>query len=130
MMLVSFDPNNVADVERIVILLGCHRPQGGDSTLLLRFLAACTRAAPGGRVPTGALYELFVAWCRAMGEQPWSAPRRRELAFAMRQRGFAIGKSHDRFWIGIELTKSVADFLDAGGGSLKATAGTIPQEVR
>jgi hypothetical protein len=130
MMLVSFDPNNKEDVERVKILLGRSRLRGGDSTALALFLAACTRAAPGGRVNTVSLYELFVAWCRAMGGHARSAPHRRALAWGMRERGFVLGKSGFRYWAGIELTRSVADFLDADGKPLKAAAGTIPQEVR
>jgi hypothetical protein len=129
MMLVSFDPNNKEDVERVMILLGRSRLRGGDSTALALFLAACTRAAPGGRVPTGALYELFVAWCRAMGGHARSAPHRRALAWGMRERGFALGRSDVRYWAGIELTRSVADFLDADGKPLKAAAETISREA-
>jgi putative DNA primase/helicase len=118
-MQVSFDPDNVADVERVMILLGRRRPRGGDSTPLPRFLAACTRAAPGSRVSKVSLYELFVAWCRAEGERPWST---RALTWGMLERGFALGKSRFRYWAGIELTRSVADFSTPGGKPLKAAA--------
>ena len=125
-MQISFDPNNQADVERVMILLGRRRPRGGESTALARFLAACTRAVPTSRVHTVALYELFSAWCRAEGERPWSS---RALTWGMRERGFTLGKSRFRFWGGIELTRSVADFLDAGGKPLKAAAETISREA-
>lgn len=124
-MLVSFDPNNVADTERVLVLLGRHRPRGGDSTLS-RFLAACTRSAPGSRVATTALHKLFVVWCRAKGERPWSD---RALVWGMRERGFALGKSHFRYWTGIELMKAAADFVDADGKPLKAAAETISREA-
>jgi hypothetical protein len=125
-MLVSFDPENVADVERVMMLLSRRRPRGGDSTPLPRFLTACTRAAPGGRVNMVSFYELFIAWCRAEGERPWS---RRALTWGMRERGYAHRKSRVRYWVGIELTRSVADFLDADGKPLKAAAETISREA-
>jgi hypothetical protein len=125
-MLVSFDPHNGADVERVMILLGRRRPRGADSTALARFLAACTRVVPTSRVHTVAHFELFTAWCRAEGERPWSS---RALTWGMRERGFTLGKSRFRFWVGIELTRSPADFLDAGGKPLKAAAETISRET-
>jgi hypothetical protein len=125
-MQVSFDPDNVADVERVMILLGRRRPRGGEGTALARFLAACTRAAPGGRACKMTLQELFAAWCRAEGERQWSS---RALTWGMLERGFALRKSRIRYWVGIELTRSVADFLDAGGKPVKAAAETISRET-
>jgi DNA primase len=120
-MQVSFDPDNVADVERVMILLSRRRPRGGDATPLARFLAACTRVSPGSRVSKVSFYELFIAWCRAEGERPWST---RAVTWGMLERGFAIGKSRFQYWAGIELTRSVADFVDSGGKApLKTPAG-------
>jgi hypothetical protein len=125
-MQVSFDPDNVADVERVMILLGRRRPRGGNFAPLPRFLAACTRAAPGGRACKIALQEIFAVWCRAEGERPWSS---RALTWGMLERGFALRKSRVRYWVGIEITRTAADFLDAGGKPLKAAAETISREA-
>lgn len=80
-----------------------------DSDPLGRFLEAAIAAAPGERVRSSALYDVFAAWARASGERVWSA---KGLTLAMKERGFQALRSNGMQWRDIRLTASVFDFED------------------
>lgn len=83
-----------------------------DSDALGRFLTVCTAAAEGARVQSSELHRLFVVWARANGEKEWSATG---LGKAMRERGFQSLHSNVNWWVGIQLVRQVADFVDHEG---------------
>lgn len=83
-----------------------------DSDPLGRFLGSCTRQALGKRVQATDMHALFCAWAKTNGETIWSA---KGLGAALRERGIAAKKSVNVFWLDIELTKIVADFVDGVG---------------
>jgi putative DNA primase/helicase len=72
-----------------------------------RFLADCTRDAPGARVPSHRLHGVFEAWAKANGAPVW---KQTGLGRAMTDRGYHNTKSGTHFWLDIELTKSEGDF--------------------
>ncbi|ACK51133.1 phage/plasmid primase, P4 family [Methylocella silvestris BL2] len=83
-----------------------------DSDPLGRFLEACTRQAIGKRVQATDMHALFAAWAKSNGEAVWSA---KGLGAAMKERGLAAKKSVNVYWLDIELTKGVTDFVDQSG---------------
>jgi putative DNA primase/helicase len=80
-----------------------------DSDPLGRFLDAAVVPAPGERVQSTRLHEVFAAWAKATGENVWS---NKGLSRAMKERGFGLLRSHVSQWLDIRLTKSVSDFAD------------------
>jgi putative DNA primase/helicase len=87
-----------------------------DSDPLGRFLEACTRPQIDRRVQSSEMHALFAAWAKANGEAEWTP---KGLAMALKERGVASKKSVNVFWLDIELTKRVSDFLDEHGKPLK-----------
>ncbi|WP_162180439.1 DNA primase family protein [Methylocapsa aurea] len=83
-----------------------------DSDPLGRFLDACTRQAIGQRVQATNMHALFVAWAKVNGETAWSA---KGFGAALKERGIAAKKSVNVYWLDIELTKGVTDFVDDSG---------------
>ncbi len=83
-----------------------------DSDPLGRFLDSCTRQAIGKRVQSSDMYNLFAAWAKSNGEAVWSA---KGFGAALIERGMARKKSVNVFWLDVELTKSLADFVEAHG---------------
>ncbi|MGQ0445949.1 MAG: DNA primase family protein [Beijerinckiaceae bacterium] len=83
-----------------------------DSDPLGRLLDACTRAALGERVQASDMHAVFSAWAKINGETLWSA---KGLGAALRERGIAVKKSVNVYWLDIQLTKRAEDFLDASG---------------
>lgn len=83
-----------------------------DSDPLGRFLDACTRQMIGKRVQAADMHAVFCAWAKANGETVWSA---KGLGAALRERGVAARKAGNVFWLDIELTKGVSDFVDGSG---------------
>jgi putative DNA primase/helicase len=88
-----------------------------DSDPLGRFLAACVRHAPGRRVQSSEMHKLFVAWARASGAtaKEWTATG---LGRALGERGYVSKQSNVMWWLDVELTKSVNDFVDHEGKPL------------
>lgn len=91
-----------------------------DSDPLGRFLAECTQAKEGGQVQSSVLHQLFCAWCKVAGEREWTSTG---FGKAMREREFVTHKNSTHFWIGIELIKSVNDFINHEGKPLERRAG-------
>ncbi len=83
-----------------------------DSDQLGRFLEACTERAPGERVQSSVLHDVFCAWCTANALTAWKG---RGFSDAMTERGFRKDKSSVMFWLDLRLTKSRSDFVDAEG---------------
>jgi putative DNA primase/helicase len=83
-----------------------------DSDPLGRFLDACTRQAMGKRVSSTDMHNLFCAWAKANGETQWTS---KGLSAALKERGLCSKKSDTMFWLDIELTHLVSDFVDANG---------------
>ncbi len=88
-----------------------------DSDPLGRFLEACTRAALGKRVQASDMHAVFCAWAKVNGETLWSA---KGLGAALRERGIPARKAGNVFWLDIELTQDVSDFIDDHGHSLQS----------
>lgn len=80
------------------------QPPGDDKISL--FLAACTRPAPGERVRATKLFQMFRSWCAHEGKSAGTATL---FGRALRARGLKRLHSNVNWWIGVELTKRVAD---------------------
>jgi putative DNA primase/helicase len=78
-----------------------------DSDPLGRFLAECTAPAPGKRVQSAALHGLHSAWCRSVGETPWSP---KGLTSAMKDRGHTLIRSNQSWWVDLATTRTESDF--------------------
>lgn len=87
-----------------------------DSDPLGRFLEACTSPQIGKRVKSSDMHALFAAWAKANGETEWTP---KGLAMALKERGVAAKKSDTVFWLDIELTRKVGDFVDEHGKPLR-----------
>lgn len=85
-----------------------------DSDPLGRFLGECTRSTIGRRVAAFELWELFNAWGKAEGIE-WTM---KGLSNAMVDKGFAKKKASEIFWLDLETTKTVSDFIDPTGRPL------------
>jgi putative DNA primase/helicase len=83
-----------------------------------RFLALCTRQAPGKRVQSSDMHRLFCAWAKAAGEKEWSA---KGLSSALTERGYVKHHSDVMWWLDTELVRAVNDFIDYEGNPLKST---------
>ena len=86
-----------------------------DSDPLGRFLDACTRPEIGKRVQASDMHAVYVAWAKVNGETEWTP---KGLGSALRERGYAEKKSSVQYWLDVELTKGVGDFLDVHGKPL------------
>ena len=62
------------------------------------------------------MHALFAAWAKANGETEWTP---KGLAMALKERGVAAKKSDTVFWLDIELTRKVGDFVDEHGKPLR-----------
>lgn len=91
-----------------------------DSDQLGRFIEACVEIAPGERVQSSKLHEVFNAWSKASSMNEWKG---RSFSDAMTERGFKKDKSSVMYFLDIKLVKTVNDFLDHEGRPLKADAG-------
>jgi len=89
-----------------------------DSDPIGRFLAACTRATPGSRTQGSELHKVFLAWAKASGERESTVTY---FGRALSERGIAWKHSNVNWWLGIELVKSVNDFVDHEGNPLRLT---------
>jgi putative DNA primase/helicase len=90
-----------------------------ESDQLGRWLTDCVRKAPGKRVQSTVAYELFNAWATATGGAQW---KNAGFTNAMKDRGFETLKSNVMFFLDIELTKNVSDFVDHEGKAIVAGA--------
>lgn len=83
-----------------------------DSDPLGRFLATCTATRMGARVQSSDMHRVFCAWAKANGEREWTSTG---LGRALRERGIPDKKADVIWWLDIELTKGVGDFIDWEG---------------
>lgn len=90
-----------------------------DSDQLGRFLEACTEPAPGERVQSSILHEVFNAWSIANSLSEWKG---RGFSEAMTERGWRKDKSSVVFFLDLRLTKSRKDFVDDQGRPWRAGA--------
>jgi len=95
-----------------------------DSDQLGRFLEACTEAAPGQRVQSTVLHDVFNAWSRANSLNEWKG---RSFSDAMAERGFKRTKSSVVFFLDLKLTKARSDFVDHEGNPLGGGRGRTEQ---
>lgn len=87
-----------------------------DSDPIGRFLAACTKSDPGARTQGSELHKVYIAWAKASGERESTV---QYFGRALSERGIAWKHSNVNWWLGIELTKSVNDFVDHEGKPLR-----------
>lgn len=83
-----------------------------DSDPIGRFIADCTVvSAPdsGAKVEGGPFYKLYVAWAKANGERPFSP---KAFSRGLQDHGIRRHKSSGIYYLGIDTTKTVADFKD------------------
>jgi putative DNA primase/helicase len=90
-----------------------------DSDQLGRFLEACTEPAPGERVQSSVLHEVFNAWSVANSLSEWKG---RGFSEAMTERGWRKDKSSVVFFLDLKLTKTKRDFVDDNGRPWRAGA--------
>lgn len=91
-----------------------------DSDPCGRFLTACVAAAPGERVQSSVMHEVYCAWAKVNGAAEWS---NKGLSNALSERGLVKKQSDVMWWIDVRLLKTVADFLDHDGRPLRQRAG-------
>jgi hypothetical protein len=84
---------------------GVEQAPGGDK--VSHFLSACTRPAPGERLRATRLFRAFQSWCAHEGKSAMTVTL---FGRALAERGLKRLHSNVNWWIGVELTKSVADF--------------------
>lgn len=82
---------------------------------LARFLRLCTVEEESGRVQSSRLYEVFVAWSKAAGEQGRHEWSNKGFSSAMTEKGYEKKQSNGVQWLGLRLVKEVHDFVDADG---------------
>jgi len=83
-----------------------------DSDPCGRFLEACVRMVPGGRVQSSDMHALFCAWAKVFGEKEWSP---KGLAAALKERGFRNLHSNVMWWLDCQLIKGIDDLVDFEG---------------
>ncbi len=83
-----------------------------DSDHVGRFLEDCTEAAPGQRVQSSMLHELYSAWAKCNGGTDYT---NKGFTGILVDRGLETKKSGNMFFIGMRMTKSVSDFVDEHG---------------
>src|ERR1035437_3242963 len=102
-----------------------------DSDPIGRFLGACTKSVSGARSQGSELHKVFLAWAKASGERESTATY---FGRALSERGIPWKHSNVNWWLDIELTKSVNDFVHHEGNPLRlsdksaATATTTEDE--
>ena len=90
-----------------------------DSDPCGRFIEECTGPAPGSRVRSSEVHAVFGVWAKASAME-WSKPwSRKALAMALKEHGFKSKHSNGMWWLDVELTKRVGDFLDFDGKPFK-----------
>jgi putative DNA primase/helicase len=82
---------------------------------LSRFLRMCTAEDPQSKVQSSRLYEVFVAWMKAAGEQGKTEWSNKGFSSAMTEKGYEKKASNGMQWLGLRLTKDVSDFVDEQG---------------
>lgn len=82
---------------------------------LSRFLRHCTVEDPESKVQSSRLYDVFVAWMKAAGEQGKSEWSNKGFSTAMAEKGYEKKASNGMQWLGLRLTKEVSDFVDEHG---------------
>lgn len=85
------------------------------------FVGECVAAAPGERVRSSDMHELFCAWAKASAAREWS---QKGLAAALKDHGLSSKHSNGMWWLDVRLTKSLGDFVDADGKLLKGELAT------
>ncbi len=99
-----------------------------ESDQLGRWLKDCVRPAPGKRVQSTVAHELFVAWSKATGAAEW---KNAGFTNAMKDRGYETFKSSVMYFLDIELTKNVSDFVDHEGKPIvEGRAPAAPQPLK
>jgi hypothetical protein len=88
-----------------------------------RFLAACTRTAPGKRVQSSKVYEVFLAWGRLNGGVQWTQTM---FSRALRLRGYKRLQSNVVWWLDLELTPTRWEGWERRGRVLGAAVGCPP----
>jgi putative DNA primase/helicase len=83
-----------------------------DSDPVGRFLEICTAPVIGKRVQSSALHALYCAWAKANGEFEYPAP---SFTKVLLDRGLPKKKADVIWWLDIEQTKQVHDFIDDRG---------------
>lgn len=106
---VDWHNHGLTEPEAVTVATADYRD---ESDPLARFLAMCTRNAPGAKVQSSELYDLFCAWCRAAGEKEWST---KGFSKAMLDKGIRKKQTNGIFWLDIEMTRARHDFIDADG---------------
>ena len=79
---------------------------------LARFLRLCTVTEDDSSVQSSKLYEVFVAWCAAVGEREW---KQKGFSNAMMEKGYTKHKASGMYWLKLRLVKAVSDFVDHEG---------------
>lgn len=82
---------------------------------LSRFLRMCTVEDPQSKVQSSRLYDVFVAWMKAAGEQGKTEWSNKGFSSAMVEKGYEKKASNGMQWLGLRLTKDVSDFVDEHG---------------
>nr|WP_277924244.1 phage/plasmid primase, P4 family [Sphingomonas sp. CROZ-RG-20F-R02-07] len=82
---------------------------------LARFLRLCTVTEEDSSVQSSKLYEVFVAWCAAVGEREW---KQKGFSNAMMEKGYTKHKASGMYWLKLRLVKAVSDFVDHEGKPL------------
>jgi DNA primase len=99
-----------------------------------RFMAYCTEPAPGDRIQSSKLYQLFVAWSKATGGPEWSQPH---FSKKMKGKGYSSKASNGMQWLGIKAVREVSEFVDgdgvvrdlSGGGSAAPPSPAPPPDL-
>ena len=93
---------------------------------LARFLRLCVETDADSRVQSSRLHEVFVAWCTAAGERPWS---NKGFSNAMAEKGYQKKQSDGMQWLGIRLIREVHDFVDADGKAKVMSDAVAPPDA-
>ncbi len=90
-----------------------------------RFIEQCTVPVPGSRVKSSEVHAVFGVWAKANAME-WSKPwSRKALAMALKEHGFKSMHSNGMWWLDVELTKGVGDFLDFDGKPFKGDSHNV-----
>ena len=108
--LLDWREEGLVEPDSVIAATAKYREQ---SDQLGRFLDECTKAVDGARSKSSTLFDLFKAWSKASGSAEWQT---QGFSKAMEDRGFEKKSSNGIQWLDIEMTKSVADYLDADAG--------------
>jgi len=108
--LLDWRQEGLVEPDSVIAATAKYREQ---SDQLGRFLDECTKAVDGARSKSSTLFDLFKAWSKASGSAEWQT---QGFSKAMEDRGFEKKSSNGIQWLDIEMTKSVADYLDVDAG--------------